>query len=132
MDKATSMFEDIDFDFDFDDPAQRTVSKYVTGNKFSEILSKFNRSSFSIFHANIRSMNKNFDNLLSLINKPSPHPLSIIGLSETWLKDDSNLPYFIDSYNFIHKNRQDKLGGGVALFLHKDLNYIVLDEISIL
>ena len=33
-----SSFEELEFDFDFDDPAQRTVTKYVTVDKISDIL----------------------------------------------------------------------------------------------
>ena len=33
MDNINSSLEELEFDFDFDDPAQRNVSKYVTVNQ---------------------------------------------------------------------------------------------------
>ena len=60
---------------------------------------------FSIIHVNIKSLPKNFDNLVIFL-KPLNRNLSCIGISETWLSDispigTSNIP----SYSILCKSR---------------------------
>ena len=66
------------------------------------------------------------------LDNPSNIQLSLIGLTETWLSHDSNLPFLIDNYDFVFKNRQGRVGGGVALYMPKTFNYVVHDNISII
>lgn len=58
---------------------------------------------------------------------------SVIGISETWLNDkNSNTDYInIEGYNFIHKSRDNKSGGGVGLFIRNDTNYKLRNDLSI-
>ena len=59
------------------------------------------------------------------------NPFSLIGLTETWINYDSHHPFHIDDYEFINKNRQDRIGGGVAFYVLKSFNYTILEEISV-
>ena len=123
--------QNLEIHLDADDPVQRNMSKYITVNQLSNISRNFDNDTFSALHANIRSMNRHFDELLSLIDKPLHNPFSLVGLTETWIKENSNLPFHIDGYDFIHKNRNAGAGGGVAFYIKKSLNYNILDEFSI-
>ena len=122
---------ELQFDFDEHDPAHNSLSKYVTVSQFDNIAKNFKCDTFSLLHLNIRSLNRHFDDLQLLLNNPSPKPLSVIGLTETWLSQDSSLPFSIDNYNFIFKNRQGRIGGGVALYILQSFRYSVLENISV-
>ena len=129
--EINSSSEELVFDFDYDDPAQTTLTTYVTNNQFHNIVNNFDANIFSLFHLNIRSLNMHFDDLQLLLDNPSFKPLCAIGLTETWLSHDSNLPYSLDPYNFVFNNRQGRAGGGVALYLLKQFHYNVLRNISV-
>ena len=81
---------------------------------------------FSIFHLNIRSVNKNFENLKNLLQEIK-HDFKVIILSESWLKDENanqNSLYQIANYIPIHQIRKgSSKGGGVSIYIHKTLNY---------
>ena len=86
---------------------------------------------FSIIHTNIRSLSKNFDNLvifLKLLNRN----LSCIGRSETWLSDISPIDTFsIPNYYFLCKSRTSRRGGGVGIYVNKTYNYKERTDLSI-
>ena len=86
---------------------------------------------FSMIHANIRSLPKNFDNLvifLRLLNRN----LSCIGISETWLSDISPIDAFnIPNYSFLCKSHSSKRGGGVGIYVNKTYNYKERTDLSI-
>ena len=87
---------------------------------------------FSIIHTNIRSLPKNFDNLvifLKLLNRN----LSCIGISETWLSDISPIDTFnIPNYSFLCKSRSSKRGGGIGIYVNKTYNYKERTDLRIL
>ena len=81
----------------------------------------------SILHLNTRSLPGNFDkvtNLLSTLNLN----FSMIGISETWLKDSFH-SCDIPGYNFIHEPRRSRTGGGVGLYLNQDFQFKCRPEI---
>ncbi len=45
----------------------------------------------------------------------------VIGVSETWLTDDTVDNYNIPGYNLYYSNRQEARGGGVAVFVKTEL-----------
>ena len=59
-------------------------------------------------------------------------PLSVIGISETWLRvNNSNDDIFnIPGYKFISNNRRHKHGGGVGLFIKDDLNFKLRSDLQ--
>ena len=103
----------------------------ITQSQCCNIFNNLNDDTFSQMHLNIRSLNKHFDDLQLLLNLTSDKSPSIIGLSETWLTNDSHHPYSISNYKFISKNRQEKRGGGVALYVLESLKYDIHESISI-
>ena len=63
---------------------------------------------FYMIHANIRSLPKNFDNLVIFLRLLNSN-LSCIGISETWLNDISPIDAFnILNYSFLCKSRSSR------------------------
>ena len=90
---------------------------YFNEDKFNNILSKDGQSdsNFSILHLNFRSL-RNKVHYLTLLLANLKINFTVIGISETWLQNDSHDVDMI-GYEFIHKNRPDRSGGGVGLYL---------------
>ena len=94
------------------------VCKYYVGNEFNVTLKKYNDSKFSIFHMNIRSLNKHHKELvtyLSLLN------IDGICLSEVW---NYNLEFYRNIFQTCVSYFEPPKGtniGGVAIFIKRDL-----------
>ena len=58
-------------------------SEYITAYDINKLASKF-KNGFSLLNLNIRSLNKNFDKLESLIHQSQFNP-DIICVTETWI-----------------------------------------------
>lgn len=87
-------------------------------------------NNFDILHVNARSLNKNYDELVSLLSCLK-HTFSVIGISETWLKSTSDINLFqIPGYSFVHVCRSDKLGGGVGLYVKDGLDSKFRSDLS--
>ena len=94
---------------------------YFVENQFNEMLSKNNPIDLSLLHLDIRSLQKKINNLSNCLTNLNIQ-FSIIGISETWLRDDSH-SVDIDGYRFIHKNRPNRTGSGVGLFISENLEF---------
>ena len=96
---------------------------FYTENTFNDMLQdKFcNCENLSLIHFNIRSIGRNFENLTTLLHSIN-NTFSIIGVSETWLRDSSH-SVDMNGYNFVHNYPSDRPGGGVGLYLSSDLQY---------
>ena len=106
---------------------------YFIEETFNKYLLKHNvsQNSFSIMHLNIRSMPANFTSFLSYLENIT-HKFSVIGLTETWLKQ-SNVPlYGITGYNHIAITRSHGKGGGVSLLISDVFVYSELTDMCIL
>ena len=99
-------------------------SDFYTEDQFNECVAKnFSKSDcLSFLHLNIRSLSRNLCNLTNLLSNINTK-FSIVGISETWLKNSSHL-VDIDGYNFVQNHRTDKCGGGVELYLSLDLEFL--------
>lgn len=75
---------------------------------------------FSLFHSNVRSLSKNYDELTNCLNLAEVQ-FSIVALTETWLVNSNKDLYPLTGYNSLHAVRNDRRGGGVALFARQDL-----------
>ena len=85
----------------------------------------------SLIHLNIRSFQKNYSNFENYISALD-FEFSIIGFSETWLTDSNKSFCSIVGYNHEYLYRQDKIGGGVSLFIKDNVKYFVRSDLSIL
>ena len=54
----------------------------------------------------------------------------MIGITEAWLKDDDCDLFAIQGYNVVEKHRQNRSGGGVAIFIKDNIEYIVRSDLS--
>ena len=83
-------------------------------------------------HLNIRSINKNFGNFKRFLSNLI-FGFSIICFSEAWL-DDSNVDnsnYELPNYVSVHQIRNHYKGGGVSVYILKNLEFKIRDDLSI-
>ena len=71
-----------------------------------------------IFHHNIHSFNKNFDNLSIMLNEIETM-IDVIILTETWFIE--GLCQEIDGYVGYHMYRTEGTGGGVSVYVRPTL-----------
>ena len=92
----------------------------------NHIKAKINSSKTSIMSLNIRSLNKNFEQLKQIA---TDFKTDIIALSEIWNPNTKALK--IPNYHeIITKSRPNKKGGGVGLYLTKNIKYERHTEIN--
>ncbi|XP_065645264.1 uncharacterized protein LOC136075756 [Hydra vulgaris] len=97
-------------------------SKYYTVWESAQYLKK-NKEAFSILNINIRSLNKNFENLKFFLDEIK-HKFSIICITETWCKyDEQNLHFELTNYTSIHQPRKKYCGGGESIFVRNSINF---------
>ena len=101
-------------------------TEYNFNNKLSKTLTA-NSNCLSFFHLNIRSLPRHVDNLINYLSSIN-NKFSIIGISETWLQSNDSIN--LESYNFVHNYRRDRLGGGVGLYVDNSLNYRPHSDLS--
>ena len=95
-------------------------NEYVKLMKLNE-----QKNIFSCMHMSCRSIGRNIDSVISLINVLNVQ-FCAIGISETWLKpNDSLCNIQIDGYKFIGNGRDKRRGGsGVGICICNDLNFV--------
>lgn len=107
------------------DPDQQFLnlpdSKYFISEEFNQLYLKTNVD-LSLLHLNARSINQNFDDKVTDFLNTIESNFSIIGISETWIKNSNN-DIHINGYDFINNYREDRIGGGVGIFINNDLEY---------
>ncbi len=74
-------------------------------------------------------MYANFSNIKDYLSKFTK-PFKIIAISEMWINDDKGMDFELDGYELNYINRKNKSGGGVAIYVDKDLNYRVVGNMS--
>ena len=82
------------------------------------------RNTLSLCHLNIRSMRANLSSFEICLNNMN-YNFSVIGLSETWLRDHNCNLYNIENYTFTEVHRTERAGGGVGLFVKDDIPFHV-------
>ena len=114
-----SILGDSDPDLHYHSSFNQLISKcnYFLESSFNENYEKCkcSKNVFPVCHMNIRSMSKNikeFETYLDLLK----HKFTLIGLTETWLKESNCDLNGIKGYHLIEKHRESQ-GGGVAVAL---------------
>ena len=109
---------------------QSLDTTYLLPEEFHQLLDNKNTTSVSILHLNIRSINKNFDNFKLFLSSLN---YCIICFSETWFNDRNvnNSNYKLPNYSSIHKIRTHSRGGGVSIYIHKDFEFKIRNDLSI-
>ena len=83
-----SDYNDPDIIF-FNDKLQEIDSPYFSVENFKPVSDQLNGDKFSILHLNIRSLNKNIDNLRDFLASLKGK-LSLIVLTESWCDETAN------------------------------------------
>ena len=81
---------------------------------------------FFFLHINIRSLQKNFDDLVNLISQFTVLP-DIICITETRLKHNPLINISIPGYDFVKANTSS-FAGGVGMYVSSKLNFEVIAE----
>ena len=88
---------------------------------------------FSVYHINIRSLNKTFDKLPEFLSIMK-NKFDIIAISEMWCNGDNinrNSLYQITNYTLIHQIRKTgNKGGSLVLYMHKTIKFNALEKLS--
>ena len=131
----TSPLIDIDPDVQFYHNQQNVnlmSCEYHLEDSFNKKISEYDidEYSFSLMHTNIRSIPRNLGNLENYLDNLN-HKFSIVGCSESWLKDHSVDLYHLSGYNSEHRYRQSRTGGGVSLYIRDSIEYCVREDVCI-
>jgi len=84
---------------------------------------------FFVFHQNIRSFNKNCDELLLFMNGLDVC-IDVVILSETWFNEDNC--YDIPGYKSYHSYRKDRGGGGISIYVSAKLKSKIISDICVI
>ena len=103
---------------------------YYTIDGFNEKFHTQNHSDFSLIHVNIRSLSKNGDSLVSLLNSLTV-TFDVICLTETWDQNSTVLNSYFPEYQGFHCSRPvGERGGGVSIFIRSTRNAEISKIIS--
>ena len=94
---------------------------YVTSKQLSQNISN-QQADLTLFNLNIRSLNKNFDKSNQCLENLN-HKFTVIGLTETQLKDKPHDYLQLPDYNLEYMNRAGRNSGGVCLYIRNDIKY---------
>ena len=83
----------------------------------------------SIIHFNIRSLEFNLVSLEALLASMLQTP-DIIALTETWLDNDNMNNFSIEGFYSYHMVRDNRMHGGVSIFIREGLNCEKVEEYS--
>jgi exonuclease III len=67
-----------------------------------------------------------YKNLIDALNIP----FQIIGLTETWLNDNNMDCFTMNNYEYFGSNRPEGRGGGVGLYVSKQLEYKTRNDLT--
>ena len=111
------------------DDANAVNSKcmYVTPEELRANLTS-ESNTFSILNVNIRSLNTNFERLKQHM-KTANHEYTIIGLSETHLKDKPTEYYDLSGYSLEYTNRTRCEKGGVSMYISQNVKYQLRNDL---
>ena len=121
----------LDFDLDPNIAQGESISSsYLSQSKFISNINSGCKNDLLLLHYNVRSLNKNFDQLVFFLDQLKTES-SVIGISETWLKDTPSF-FSIDGFSFVTNSRTEKRGGGVGLYISSGLSYAVKEEFNVI
>lgn len=71
----------------------------------------------------------NFQQIKEYLEK-FPESFSVTAISETWIKNSKGADFQLHGYELKFRNRENKGGGGVTLYVNKDMKYTRTDVMS--
>ena len=134
FDKENILLNDsFDVDSNFFNTHDFTNTTYFTRETLKAMIKENIDISFSVLNLNIRSLNKNFESVKNLLVEIN-FCFKVICITESWCSDDphTNNRYQLPNYLSIHQGRKnDKTGGGITIFIHKQLLYNIRHDLSV-
>jgi hypothetical protein len=97
------------------------VCSYSTPEQFCSDINT-NHGKFNVLNLNIRSLSKNFEKLKECI-KNLDCEFTVIGISETHLKDKPHNYYNLPGYKIEYMNRIGREKGGVCMYVSEKVKY---------
>ena len=98
---------------------------YITRTKTEALDSQGDKKQLSILYFNARSVKPKLDELKILVNDKKPNVIAVV---ESWLTEDiSDSELDIENFDFIRFDRKNDLkikGGGVIIYIEKNLSFI--------
>ena len=89
-------------------------------------------NTFSLFHVNIRSLSKHFDELQSLITS-TKIPFDVIGISESKQLINQNFKINVNLEGYhLHSQPTKSSHGGVVMYVNEHLDYTLRDDLSVI
>ena len=55
---------------------------------------------------------------------------NIVAISETWINAEKGVDFELEGFEFVHMARQNKGGGGVAIYVDRNIAFKVLETMS--
>ena len=122
---------DLDKNF-FNDKLHQINSPYSSVENFIAISEQLNKDNFSILHLNIRSRNANIGNFREFLASLNGN-FSVIVLTESWCDETANESFLVnfDNYYSVHQTRNNKKGGCICIYIHKQLEFKLRNDIDI-
>ena len=105
----------------FEDMVSTAIEDNFKGRSYHSV--------FSICHMNIRSLKANLASFETCLENVDI-PFTVIGISETWLRDCNCDLYNIMGYNLIETHRHNKMGGGVGIFLKSNISFQIRSDLG--
>ena len=85
----------------------------------------------NVLHLNIRSLQKNKDNLLILLSdlRDKGIVVHLLGICETYLDQNLSTCILLENYKGFHKTRTNRQGGGTSIFVHDSVEVVTELEV---
>ena len=96
-------------------------------NQAKKSESYHSKAFLDLLHVNARSLTRNIDAILSLLNGLE-NKVTCILVSETWLNDSKAAPA-IAEYTFVGTNREGRTGGGTGLYVLTEIPYRLRNDL---
>lgn len=89
-----------------------------------------NKCSLSIAHVNVRSLLAGFGEFVQIIQEKH---FTVIAVTETWLTEDIlDDVISVPGYVFYRQDRGSGRGGGVGIYVSKNINSKIIDDVNII
>ena len=125
-----STLGNIDPDTNFLSNINTSICKYYTELEFNQ---QFPQQDYklSMFNLNVRSLPKNIDKVKHFL-EGLHYNFSILSFTETRLCDYNISTHNFNGYTHLFKTRgNNKVGGGVSMFINSRINYLCRDDIKL-
>ena len=110
---------------------KNTKCDYYIEDTFVKNISKIQKQkrALSMFHVNIKSLPKHFDELQQYLHMLA-YDFSLIGISETWLNENNVDLYDLNGYVTIKDCRKERRGGGVSLYIRDEISFATRNDLG--